>query len=62
MTRRKNRKKKKLSPTLASLFKMSQEQLQTRKTTGGGTHRRKNTTHLPRHEQKRRVLREEMIE
>lgn len=58
--KRKSSKRRKVSPTLASLFKMTREELQTRKQTGGGVHRPKTTEHLPRGEQKRRAIDEQL--
>jgi len=60
MTRKKKSKrasrKHSANQKLASLFKMSREQLQTRKVTGGGAHRPKTPDTLPRGEQKRRSI------
>lgn len=48
------RRKQKVNAKLASLFKMSREQLQQRKTTGGGLH--KTRRDIPRAERERRAL------
>ena len=48
------RRKQRVNAKLASLFKMSREQLVTRKTTGGGLH--KTHKDIPRSAQKRQVL------
>lgn len=60
MAKRKNKslRRKKINPTLAALFKMSREQLQMRKTTGGGLH--KTHKDIPRGEQKRRAVNEQI--
>lgn len=59
MTRRKKSKrsnrKSSANRKLAALFKMSREELATRKTTGGGVHQT-DPRHLPRGEQKRRAI------
>lgn len=44
---------------LASLFKMSREELATRKTTGGGIHR-SDPRLRPRSEQKRRAIQDQL--
>jgi hypothetical protein len=48
-------RKLKANQKLASLFKMSQEELASRKTTGGGIHR-SDPRYAPRGEQKRRAI------
>lgn len=53
-------RRKKVSPTLAVMFKMTREELQTRRLTGGGTHRPKTPSNLPRSEQKRRAIDEQL--
>jgi hypothetical protein len=53
-------RRKKINPNLAALFKMTREELQTRRQTGGGTHRPKTPDHLPRSEQKRRAIDEQL--
>lgn len=55
-----SRRKQKINAKLASLFKMSREELQSRKTSGAGPHRPKTTEHLPRGEQKRRAIDEQL--
>lgn len=63
MVKRKNessRRKQKVNAKLATLFKMTREELQTRKQTGGGVHRPKTPDHLPRGEQKRRAIDEQL--
>jgi hypothetical protein len=55
----KSKRRKKISPTLAALFKMTREELQTRKATGAGIHRPKTPASLPRGEQKRRAVEEQ---
>ena len=54
----KSQKRSKINPRLAAMFKMTREELALRKTTGGGIHR----THrdLPRSEQKRRAVSDEV--
>ena len=51
------RRKQRVNAKLASLFKMSREQLAQRKTTGGGLHKTRKDT--PRGEQERRAIRDE---
>ena len=51
-------RKQQANQKLSTLFKMSREQLQTRKTTGGGLH--KTFKDSPRAEVKRRVLRDQV--
>ena len=63
MTRKKKSKraqrKNKANLKLASLFRMSREQLAQRKTTGGGLHK---TYHdIPRNEQRRKALKDQQI-
>ena len=61
MANRKNkssRRKPKVNAKLATLFKMSREQLNSRKLSGGGTHRTYKDT--PRTEQKRRAIDDQM--
>lgn len=62
MTRKKKSKrsnrKQSANLKLSSLFKMSREQLQVRKTTGGGLH--KTQKDIPRAEVKRRALRDQV--
>lgn len=48
------RKKHKVNAKLARLFKMSREQLATRKLTGGGLH--KTRKDIPRSEQRRKAV------
>jgi hypothetical protein len=48
-------RKRKANQKLASLFKMTQTELASRKTTGAGVHR-SDPRHLPRGEQKRRAI------
>lgn len=57
MAKQKNksvRRKQKINAKLARLFKMSREQLITRKTTGGGLH--KTRKDIPRSRQKRSAI------
>ncbi len=62
MTRKKKSKrsnrKQNANIKLSTLFKMSREQLQVRKTTGGGLH--KTQKDIPRTEVKRRALRDQL--
>lgn len=53
-------KRKKINPKLAAMFKMSREELATRKMTGGGIHRPKTLDSLPRGEQKRRAINDQL--
>ena|GEM_PF-4896784 len=53
-------RRKKINPTLAAMFKMTHDELQTRRLTGGGTHRPKTPEHLSRSEQKRRAIDEQL--
>lgn len=55
-----SRRKQKLNPKLARLFKMSREQLAARKTTGGGLH--KTHKDAPRSRQKRLAVDEQLSE
>mgnify|MGYP001558638371 CR=1 FL=1 len=48
-------RRRKINPTLASMFKMTREQLEARKTSGGGIHRT-SPRDVPRGEQKRRAV------
>ncbi|MDB5183535.1 MAG: hypothetical protein JWO07_216 [Candidatus Saccharibacteria bacterium] len=58
--KKKSSRRRNISPTLASLFKMTREELQTRKQTGGGVHRPKTLEHMPRSTQKRRAIDEQL--
>jgi hypothetical protein len=58
--KKKSARRRKISPTLAAMFKMTREELQTRKQTGGGVHRPKIAEHMPRGEQKRRAIDEQL--
>jgi hypothetical protein len=58
--KKKSNRKKKINPTLAAMFKMTREELQTRRLTGGGAHRPKTAEHMPRGEQKRRAIDEQL--
>lgn len=51
-------RKSKANQKLASMFKMSREQLQARRTTGGGIHQT-DPRYAPRGEQKRQALRDQ---
>lgn len=53
-----SRRKQKINPKLAALFKMSREQLNQRKTTGGGLH--KTRKDKPRSEQKRKAINDQV--
>lgn len=55
--RKKTQRRRKVNPTLAALFKLSQEELQLRKTTGGGIH--KTRRDAPRSEQNRQAINEQ---
>ncbi len=55
MARKKSQRRKKINPTLASMFKMTREQLAMRKTGGGGIHQT-DPRSIPRSEQKRRAI------
>ncbi len=55
-----SKRKQKANKKLAALFKMTREELQTRKQTGGGVHRPKTPEHMPRGEQKRRAIDEQL--
>jgi hypothetical protein len=50
-----SRAKKNINPRLAAMFKMTREELQLRKTTGGGIHRT-HPRNIPRSEQKRKAV------
>jgi len=52
---KRSHRKHKANQKLASLFKMSREELASRKTTGGGVHQT-DPRHAPRGEQKRRAI------
>jgi len=52
-------RKYKANQKLASLFKMSREELASRKMTGGGVHQT-DPRHAPRGEQKRRALSDQL--
>jgi len=58
MVKHKNQKKRKINPTLSAMFKMSKEELATRRMTGGGIHRT-DPRFTPRSEQKRRAIEDE---
>ena len=51
----KSSKRPKMNPRLAAMFKMTREELALRKTTGGGIHRT-SPRDVPRSEQKRRAV------
>ncbi len=53
------RNKKRVYPTLARLFKMTPEQLQTRRKSGGGVHK-SGPKYKKRAEQKRRAINDEL--
>jgi len=55
------RSKKKINPRLAAMFKMTREELALRKTSGGGIHRSQLHA-MPRSEQKRKAIDEQIIE
>lgn len=52
-------RKNKANQKLASLFKMSREQLEARKTTGGGVHQT-DPRHAHRGEQRRRAIQDQL--
>lgn len=53
-------RRKKINPKLAAMFKMSREELDSRKMTGGGIHRPKTPDALTRGEQKRRAINDQL--
>jgi len=55
---KRSRRKSQANQKLSSLFKMSREQLQQRKTAGSGAHQT-DPRHAPRGEQKRRTIENE---
>lgn len=56
---KRSQRKNKINRQLTSLFKMSREQLEARKTTGGGIHQT-DPRHAPRSEQKRRAIEDQI--
>lgn len=57
---KRSHRKQSANQKLSALFKLSREQLAQRKTTGGGVHRPKTPASLPRSEQKRRAINDQL--
>ena len=58
--RNKSTRRKKINSTLVAMFKMTREELLTRKQTGGGTLRPKTPEHKSRSAQKRQAIDEQL--